>query len=180
MIKIRKGLFETNSSSTDVYSDDDRPNHSYAMQKVNICYTWKENTTDERIDEICDAIYNGTINDDLISIFSFYYDDDMDKFEIISVDSEGISFEAKCTVEISWFGEYYPATRYEPADYPEPEIVDYDGVPTKDKEYPNMKSEIDSLMKVFKEKGWTEIESITHIYGDDLDESEVFDNISYD
>ena len=178
MINIRKSLFETNSSSADSYSDD-YPNHSYAMQKVHIGYTWKEDTTDERIDEICDAIYNGAINDTLMSIFSFYYED-MDKFEIISVDADGISFEAECTVEISWFGKYYPATRYEPADYPEPEIVDYDGVPTKDKEYPNMKSEINSLMKVFKENGWTEVESINYIYGDDLDESEVFDNISYD
>lgn len=177
MIKIRPGCFETNSSSMDRYEDydDDTPRYGHARQLVHIKLKWQEGTSDTRIDEICDEIYNNKIDDKLFDIFESYYNDS--NSEMNDADYDEITFYENCSATISWHGKYYPATRYEPAEYPEPEIDDIDGVPLKNHDYPSKNKDKDAVMKIFKEMGWTEIVEIIDIYSDDIDEQEVFNNL---
>ena len=178
MFKIRHNLFETNSSSAGRYDDcDDKPNYTHARQKIHICLEWNENTTDDCINEICDAIYNGEIDDSLFYVVSVYYDDSDPKVD--DANESEIIITENCTAHISWHGSHYPATRDEPAEFPEPEIDEYDGVSTKKQNYFSKNADIEAIMKIFKEKGWTEIKGISNIYADELDEDEAIDNIRY-
>ena len=172
--KIRSSYFETNSSSMDRYDDcDDYPHVAHVKQKVHIILKWKEDVSDQRVDEILDHIGNNEISDDLYKIFCDYYEN-ADDLEIDNLDDGDITFVfSDCTVDISWSGGYYPATRYEPEEYPDMEIDDNDGVPEKRADYPGKERDKQAIMKIFQEKGWTEIIGVEDIYADEIDEDDV-------
>ena len=72
MLKIRNGLFETNSSSADRYSDSDYPQHATAHQKIRICLKLQDDVDDDRLDTIYDELVD-TYIDDIINIILGIY-----------------------------------------------------------------------------------------------------------
>lgn len=179
MFRIRSSIFETNSSSSDYYNDydnDDYNHNSWAHQVVHIKLKWDEYVYDEKIDEICDKILND-INEDLLLIFADY-SDEYDDLEILDADFDEIRINLNCYVNISYSGSYYPATRYSPAEYPEPEVNNHDGIPSgKNADWPAKKSIIKKIMDVFKKSNIKEIIGIETIYADDIDEEEAINNL---
>ena len=175
MLKIRSAFFETNSSSNDRYDDydDDTPRVAHVKQTVHIVLQWQDDVPDDRVDEILDRVLDGEIDDDLYKIFEDYYEY-ADELVVDNVDDGDITFVfSDCTVDISWSGKYYPATRYEPAEYPEMEIDDCDGVPEKRADYSSKERDKQSIMKIFADKGWKEIVGIEDIYADEIDYDDV-------
>ena len=178
MFKIRPNCFETNSSSMDSYDDydDDRSRYTKTHQKVRIIFKWDENVTDERIEEIFDYILHGEIDEELFKQFDEYYDEP--EGEVHDGEDDYIELRYPVIIGVSYSGSYYPATRYSPAEYPEPELDDdWSGVPLKNQPFAAKDAIKDNLMKVFKEKGWTEIIGIENIYGEDIDYDDAYNNI---
>ena len=173
MLKIRKNCFETNSSSMDRYNDYDGPDHSYARQDIFIELIWAEDTSDSRIDEILENIDDDELFDCLGTLM-----EDADDFEIEDFDDGNIhvSAELKASAIVTYAG--CPATRYEPAEDPEYEF-EYTGFPLKNEECPARNKVKDDIMKLFAKNGYTEILGIENIYGTELDEDTLYDNLNY-
>lgn len=178
MFKIRPNCFETNSSSMDSYDDydDDRSRYAKTYQTIRIIFKWDENATDERISEIFDDMLNGVIDKELFQQFDEYFDEP--DGEVYDGGDDYLELQYKVIVGVSYRGSYYPATRYSPAEYPEPELDDdWSGVPLKNQPFAAKNQIIENLMKVFKERGWTEIVGIENIYGEDIDYDDAYNNI---
>ncbi len=176
MFKIRNSCFETNSSSMDRYDDYDRgPDHSHGRQTIRIILKWAENVPDVRIDEIIDSIDH--IEEDIFDILSSLMED-ADDFEISSIDYTDITVTADVRANIRVISPGYAGDRYCPPEGPELEF-DYNGFPFKNEECPARNKTKEELLKLFHNQGWTEITGIEHVYGDELDDNDLYDNISY-
>lgn len=183
MFKIRKSIFETNSSSSDYYSDGreipDFPSHVCGRQTVYVSLDWDADVSDERMTKIQNEIED-TWYEDIINIIADCYseNDDADDGEFIEWDGTDMILSYEFTAYVTISGSYYPATRYEPAEYPDIEF-DYDCVPTRPTSEGYIVKVMERLMKFFKEKGYTEIERVMSITGSDIDESELSENLDY-
>lgn len=175
MLKIRGNCFETNSSSMDRYDDReyDGPDHSYARQDIFINLIWAEGTSDTRVAEILESIDESELFECLETLM-----EDADDFEIEDFDDGNIhaSVELRARAVVTYEG--CPATRYEPAEGPEYEF-EYTGVPFKHEECPARNKVKADIMKLFTENGYTEVLGIENIYGTELDEGTLYDNLNY-
>lgn len=185
MLQIRSRVFETNSSSSDYYRGDDRdeydgPSYSWCRQKVHIKLRWKDDTSDEKLDEFVNAISDGDIDDDIYNILDGIFDTNAEDPEVDETDYEDIVYTYRVYVDIiGWYGGY-EGDRYCPPEAAEPEFDNsIEGAPGKNSELPNIKKVKDDLLKLFHEKGYTEIEEVTQVYGDELDLEELCNNISW-
>ena len=181
MINIRAGIFETNSSSMDRYDDSDSlENKSKAFQLVHIEYEYNDDINEDMYEEL-DAKLEKSLNNNyeiLAPVLDLFSDGDChDPY----VEDGEIKIEVACTYDISWYGEYSPATRYEPEEFPEMEIDDSDELPGKGDDWKNMKVNKEDikeqLLKNLKENGFSEIKRITDIYGDEVNSDEIYDNV---
>lgn len=177
MIKLRKSLFETNSSSADRYDDSDSyPAHSTCRQRVYIEFETADDITEKDIDYIND-IFNDNI-DDLTDILGYWFEDDTDEAEIDEFDGDILILTYKMTCDISFHGGY-KGDRYCPPEDPEMEIDYYDGVPGKNRDYLQKNNDRNKFMDFFANHGITKITGIKNIYGSEPDEDEVYDNINW-
>lgn len=176
MIKLRKSLFETNSSSGDRYDDyDDGPTHTHARQTIRIILKWADNVSDDRMNEILDSL--DPIGEDIFDILSDLMED-TDDFEIDNTDDGDINVTADVTAEINVISPGYAGDRYCPPEGPELEF-DYTGFPFKNEDCPARNNTKNKLLKLFHEQGWKEIIGIEHVYGEEIDDDELYDNINY-
>lgn len=179
MIKIRKSCFETNSSSTDRYEDyDNAPDHGYAHQISYVVLKWKPNISEDTINSVLDKISN-SLSDSISEVAKEMYSEARD-VELEDAYDEYLVFTGLVTVKVHYEGSSSPATMYDPPEYPELCIDDIDGgIPLKGEDFPDKQYYIDQFMKWFKKHNIDEIIGISDIYGDDIDDDEVADNLSY-
>ena len=175
MLKIRNGLFETNSSSADRYSDSDYPRHATAHQKIRICLKLQDDIDDDRLDTIYDELVD-TYIDDIINIASDI-SVDLDDWEYYDIDNDSIVLTAKVIANVVLTGRGYAGDRYSP---PEPDEFEfeYEAYPFKNETNVDKKSIIERLTTFFKEHGYNEIIGVENVYGEDIDENEFYDNMS--
>lgn len=180
MLKLRKSLFETNSSSADRYDDyddyDTTPSHSTCKQRVYVEFETADDITEADIDHIND-IFDENI-EDLTDILGYWFEDGAEDSEIDEFDGDTLILTYTMTCRISFHGGY-KGDRYCPPEDPEMEIDDSDGVPGKNGDYPQKNNDIKKFMDFFANHGITKITGIKNIYGTDPDEDEVYDNISW-
>lgn len=182
--KVRSSYFETNSSSMDRYDDsefyNDYPHTVHVKQRVHIEFEWQDGVSNDRINEILDQMSDNTkIEEELYKIFESHYENS-ESLNIDSISDYDLVFEFdNCTVDLSWHGRHFAATRWDPEEFPEWDIEDYDGVPEKQKEYQSKERDKQAIMKIFQENGWTEIIGITDIYSDEIDEDDIERAIDY-
>lgn len=175
MFRIRNGIFETNSSSNDYYYDDDRddtPSVAWGHQLVRVIPEWKEDVKDSQIETILEKI---TSEDEFYNIIlELFADDNITEIEVFDLDDYSICLSVEVYAHIEWEGGYSPATRYSPAEYPY--WIPYDGplAPSKkDAGSVTITKAKEKLMKLFKEKGYTEIIGIESLYGEDVDDYDI-------
>lgn len=176
MLKLRKSLFETNSSSGDRYDDyDSGPDHTHGRQTIRIILTWADGVSDERMDEILDSLdsIEENIFDTLNSLM-----EDADDFEIDNTDDGDITVTADVRAGIRVVSPGYAGDRYCPPEGPELEF-EYTGFPLKNEECPARNNVKEDLLKLFHEQGWTEITGVEHVYGEEIDDDVLYDNIDY-
>lgn len=179
MLKLRKSLFETNSSSADRYDDYDdydMPSHSTCKQRVYVEFETTDDITEADIDHIND-IFDENI-EELTDILGYWFEDGAEDSEIDEFDGDTLILTYTMTCDISFHGGY-AGDRYCPPEGPEMEIDDSDGVPGKNGDYPQKNNDIKKFMDFFTNHGITKITGIKNIYGTDPDEDEVYDNISW-
>ena len=122
MLSIRRGIFETNSSSNDRYDDfDDYPESEVS---TNITFTitleFADFVTRERKETIRDLINDSSRFED-VDLFEDVDDDIEDMEDGLYAhldDNENLVIEVtySCIVHGSDWVDYYPATRYSPAE----------------------------------------------------------------
>ena len=180
MFKIRKHIFETNSSSSDCYDDFDGPDTAQAYQTIHVQIQYTDGLSEDEmmsiIERLVDELNNDTCTDVFDGVYDLFEDGDIiDGFDVI--DSDELSFDMRVTATIAYEGKYYPATRYEPAEYPEPYISECDCMPGKLKDFKGKEDIKADILKKLKEHGYTQIVKVVDIYGDDVDDDEFYDNI---
>lgn len=180
MLKLRKSLFETNSSSADRYDDyddyDATPSHSTCKQRVYVEFETADDITEADIDHINDIFDENIV--DLTDILGDWFEDGAEDSEIEEFDGDTLILTYTMTCHISFHGGY-KGDRYCPPEDPEMEIDEYDGVPGKNSDYPQKNNDIKKFMDFFANHGITKITGIKNIYGTDPNEDEVYDNISW-
>lgn len=179
MFRIRPYIFETNSSSGDYYNEGpyDGTTTATADQQIHIQLKYPDSYTDDDIDAMTEKIVNA-INDNPDIIAPVYnlgepgYDDDE-----ITWDYDEILLYMEATATIGWDGSYYPATRYEPEEYPDPVVEDTDEMPGRGVDFKGKEETKEELLKSLKNAGFTDVIKIVDIYGDEVDEDLYYDNI---
>ena len=184
MISIRKHIFETNSSSSDYYGDYDDdydyPDSSHGTQIVDIHIKWKEFTSESRKEEFIDTLWDDNgISDELDNIISEYLTKADPELQDMYYDKDEDIIKAKydITLSIDEWEPGEPSDRYYPGSNPTP-YYDYSNMMDV-KEFPEEKDLIEKMMIVFRSHGWTEIEAIKSIRGEDIDEGEFDDNLNW-
>lgn len=119
MIKIRRSLFETNSSSGDRYDDydDNLPSRATANQAIRIVLEYDDNTSDYRLEEIAGILED--LGDDICSICDISEDMEL---EFDTVDGGDIYLMASISAEYHCVYDGYAGDRYEPPSNPEYEF----------------------------------------------------------
>lgn len=176
MFSIRPGVFETNSSSMDnFYDEDSYSKYSKCSQSIYIDLNFSPDATDEKCEEILDAIYEFDEDSDFVDIVSNL----CVKADFIDIDTCDDTIEVKfeITVGVIIISVGYSGDRYSPPEEPE---VEWDlsdaALPEGEDNTAIIKSISDKLMKLFEEKGWTEIIGINSIKASEPDESELMNN----
>lgn len=158
---------------------DDFPEYPKSVeldQVVHILLEWEEDVTKERIDEILDSIIDdNSITEQLQTIFSLYYDGPFEIGPDFANENEIGLLLQYCDVYLSYSPRYMGQTA-DSDEYPIITVEEHDGIPTKDEAYPDKEHDKQALMKVFKEKGWTEIIGIRDIYGDTFEEDDIINS----
>ena len=164
MLKIRKYIFETNSSSSDYYADDlddDEPRYRRGVgsQCINIVLEYAEDVTDERIKEIGEIL-----------------EENQEKFlDLI----EDICGDGKSGHFYGLYYEYFElsipvALSIAYAGHGKYDIIDYEGMPLKNDTSYDKNSDKEKFMKLFAELGITDIIGVEDIYGDEVEEIDEF------
>ena len=132
MIKIRNGLFETNSSSGDVYDDydygPDLPDSFCAEIIIKIAFELKENIDKSIIEKDEEQIlkaFTEAYNEYVKEIEKCVFKDFVAEYVEITIDDNNNIWFCYCDeyeFDVSHYmeGSYYPETRYSPAEYPYP------------------------------------------------------------
>ena len=175
MLRIRKGAFETNSSSSDYYNDydDSYPSISWDWQRIDVHFDIEDikDTKDEKI--LLDEFQS--IEDDIIDLFGDFYDEG--DYEIEEID-EIMYIKNECHCSIEWSGGYYPETRYSPAEYPQPEVIEWiDGLNPKEDISNQINKCKQNILKIIKEHNLTMIKGVTKIVVHEPDEDKALENI---
>lgn len=177
MIKIRRGCFETNSSSMDRYDDyDDGPTTTHGRQTIRIILKWADDVTEERVNEILESDFY-QVEEDVFDILCSLMED-ADDFEVDNFDDDDITITADVSADIHVVSPAYPGDRYSPPEPAELEF-DYTGFPLKKEDCPARNKVKDDILKLFHNQGWTEIIGIENVYGEEIDDDVFYDNISY-
>ena len=106
MYNIRRNCFETNSSSESDYFDFEDEEYSVKIkQNIRISILWLDDVSEERMDEIRDAIYNGEIDDELFEQLAGLYEDESDAddpcLEYCENDYIDVSFQVRVTYNLA-------------------------------------------------------------------------------
>jgi len=178
MFRIRKHIFETNSSSSDYYNESfyDEPTTARVNQEVHICLKYPDDFTDEDEERVSEKIV-AAINDNIDIISPIYSIANSGSNEEIWCEYDEICLYLEATAEIHWEGQYYPATRYEPEEYPEPVIDEVNEVPGSGEDFKGKEELKEKLLKNLRDAGFTEVIKVIDIYGYDLYDSDYYDNI---
>lgn len=150
MFNIRKGMFETNSSSGDRYAGDDDydnslPSSTHSTFNLHIGINWRPDVTEERKAEIFKLLDNKT--DELADAIS----DNYSAFEDVELDdfiNDEIRFSGSINLSCENWDPGYKGDRYCP---PEGPSCDF---------YPDGDSIVDEFNKTFKEVTITDILTI--------------------
>lgn len=175
MFKIRNSCFETNSSSMDRYDDyDNSPDHTHAYQDIRIILKWADNVSDERIDEILDNIEY--VEDKIFDILDSEMED-TDDFYIDDTDNGDIHIKVSVGAKPIMTSPGYKGDRYSPPESAEYKF-NYTRFPTKSEDCKSIAKIKQDLLNIFHEQGWNEIIEIENIYGEELDEDDLYDNLN--
>lgn len=175
MLKIRNKLFETNSSSADRYDDyDDIPDHTHAYQDIRIILKWEDYVLDEDKDLILDRIV--CVSDKIFDILDSVMED-ADDFYIDDTDNGNIHIGVSVGAKPIMTNPGYKGDRYSPPESVEYEFK-YTGFPTKSEDCKSIAKIKQDLLKIFHEQDCNEIIEIEDIYGEELDEDELYDNLN--
>jgi len=124
MFNIRKGMFETNSSSGDRYTDDDYndslPSGTHSTFKLRIGINWRPDVTEKRKAEIYKLLDDKT--DELIDTISdnygAFYDVELDDFA-----NDEIRFSGSINLSCENWDPGYKGDRYCPPEGPSCEFA---------------------------------------------------------
>lgn len=136
MIKERGRIFETNSSSSDSYCEEKDYAKLTQTITLNMEFDYDESDNYASYDRFCHWIMNDDKLDKAIyDEFAFYYDDVNDNPCIKDIDWNTIYLEFTFRVGVHYVGEYRRGNvrglmDADPDEYPEPELDDFECVPT--------------------------------------------------
>ncbi len=176
MYNIRRNCFETNSSSESDYFDfEDEEEYSIKIkQTIRTSIIWLDDVSDERMDEIRDAIYNGEIDDELFEQLAELYEDESDaddpSLEYCEDNYIDVSFQVRVTYNLTGG---YAGDRENPPEAPDVVNIKYNEAPESIKGVKYFNSIKENIMDIFKNKGWIEIIGIEDIGADPIDKDEI-------
>ncbi|MEE3344844.1 MAG: hypothetical protein VZS44_12175 [Bacilli bacterium] len=186
MLKIRKNIFETNSSSGDYYNDyddNDTGSNSTSHQLIHIIFKLQEELSEEEITKFEKDTYDKLMSfeDKLYEIlYELSPDGTDDGFEFWEDGCDGeyyyldILSEVKGTIHV--ISPEIPRTWDYPGDYGVWEWL-YEGFPLKNETVPALAKAKEDILKLFKENGITQFVEITELYADEADKDEFEDNV---
>lgn len=172
MIKIRSKLFETNSSSSDVYEMDSYPDTVIMKQTAYIDLDILESLSESDVDNISKQLWD--IENEITEVLSDLYEDSCtieDIFDYLTIEISG-----DIRVDVSYSGGC-SATRYEPGEGVEVTVEDYSGIPTKSDAFTDKPKYMDALMNIFNAHHITGISAVYNIYSAPINEEKLQDTI---
>lgn len=178
MFRIRKHIFETNSSSSDYYYDDydDCGNDTAsADQLIHVVLKYPDEFDEDAVSEMTQKIIDAIEDDWEIFAPVFELRDEPDD-ETIEENGDEILLYLRAYCKIRWYGGY-AGDRYSPPEPPEPEVYDEDEMPGKDVDFKGKEEAKEKLLKNLKEAGFTDVIKVLDIYGDPVDECDYYDNL---
>ena len=175
MFVIRKGCFETNSSSMDYYGDyeDNTPTDTKATQNISVELEFEDDVSNARMEEILNEIVEG-INDgnDLggkidEAICTGFTDEEVYDLEA-EVDGDCFVIYYTLSIPIHFEGEYYPQTKYSPEEYPEL-VWDVDGLFSDKNKTVDKEDEVIKELSAAIKKEYREVRRVVKFYISELD-----------
>lgn len=124
MIRIRRGIFETNSSSGDYYGDYDEPDMTVDVtETVKIVLDWNKNITPLEYNDICTIIQDERTIDRLGRELCKLVDYEDAEFNDISFENNDILVQLKGMSDSRCVFSGCDATWYNPPEPPEYEVI---------------------------------------------------------
>lgn len=175
MFTIRPKIFETNSSSSDYYNEGPSVDEVTVNQRIHVRLQYPDEYTDDDIYEATEKIVKAAMEDTDLLIPIYKLGDECSD-DSIEADYDEICIYLAAYATIGYEGRYYPATRYEPEEYPEPVIEDATFLPEKG-DFKGKEEAKEEFLKNLKNAGFTNVIKVLDIYGDPIDDSDYYDNI---